>query len=443
MNRKTRNNFSVIFITLLFCGLTLFSAPNLSTSAGAGPTVSVLDLRTNAVQGYVGDLVQVAASHLAPNHYYKIYVDTCGDLCVIADTVYVGFWTWAGDYQYSIPPSVQTDQSGSFTFNVSNLPDMYGGTAVFKILDDTTSALVAQTTFSVLPSMSLSTTSAPIGSEIFIQITGFSNRTNITTDTIMLTIPGVVLGKSSFDYINSYFSIQPYFGHDWWRSWGGNEGDLAIAFQLPSTAIVGNTLLTVVDSTSGDVVSAKFNVTQPTFTVTANGNPYGYCGNTLIVTGSGLAQNTAYQISIDSATNYLLNGAEGTMTDSSGNLYAVVSLPNIQPGVHNIRIYDDSQLYFKLWTSPAIIASQDFRTSWVNFSDPGTVTAGVPFQITVTVHDINGNLMTGYTGTLNFTSSDTGAYTVLPADYTFTPSDQGTHTFTVTLTSGPVLDLSR
>ncbi len=49
----------------------------------------------------------------------------------------------------------------------------------------------------------------------------------------------------------------------------------------------------------------------------------------------------------------------------------------------------------------------------------------------VSAKDAYGNTVTGYTGTVHFTSSDAGAG--LPADYTFTSDDQGTHTFAVTL----------
>ncbi len=61
-------------------------------------------------------------------------------------------------------------------------------------------------------------------------------------------------------------------------------------------------------------------------------------------------------------------------------------------------------------------------------SGPSTVTGGVAFSITVTAYDTNGNVATGNTGTVHFTCTD-GSST-LPADYTFTASDKGTHTFT-------------
>jgi parallel beta-helix repeat protein len=63
---------------------------------------------------------------------------------------------------------------------------------------------------------------------------------------------------------------------------------------------------------------------------------------------------------------------------------------------------------------------------------PGTVTAGSVSSVTVTVFDVYGNVATGYTGTVDFTSTDTGAG--LPADYTFKAADAGSHTFTKAVT---------
>jgi len=70
---------------------------------------------------------------------------------------------------------------------------------------------------------------------------------------------------------------------------------------------------------------------------------------------------------------------------------------------------------------------------------PGSTTAGDPLSVTVTAYDAFGNQETDYTGTIHFTSTDHGTSTALPADYTFTQSEAGTHTFTdgVTLTTAP------
>jgi hypothetical protein len=62
---------------------------------------------------------------------------------------------------------------------------------------------------------------------------------------------------------------------------------------------------------------------------------------------------------------------------------------------------------------------------------PSSPTAGVAYTFIVTARDANGNVLTGYTGTVHFTNSDRSA--TLPADYTFTAADQGVHTFSATL----------
>jgi hypothetical protein len=60
-------------------------------------------------------------------------------------------------------------------------------------------------------------------------------------------------------------------------------------------------------------------------------------------------------------------------------------------------------------------------------SAPSSVTSGVAFSLTITVEDAYGNVVTGYTGTIRFTSTDRTA--TLPANYTFTAADKGVHTF--------------
>jgi subtilisin family serine protease len=62
---------------------------------------------------------------------------------------------------------------------------------------------------------------------------------------------------------------------------------------------------------------------------------------------------------------------------------------------------------------------------------PATDTAGVAALVTVTAHDAYGNVANGYLGTVDFSSSD--GHAGLPADYTFTAADAGTHTFSLTL----------
>ncbi|MEN3369734.1 MAG: hypothetical protein V7609_1877 [Verrucomicrobiota bacterium] len=61
---------------------------------------------------------------------------------------------------------------------------------------------------------------------------------------------------------------------------------------------------------------------------------------------------------------------------------------------------------------------------------PASATAGTPFSFSVTALDASNNVATGYTGTVHFTKSDSGAGSAVPADYTFVAGDNGAHTFT-------------
>ena len=57
--------------------------------------------------------------------------------------------------------------------------------------------------------------------------------------------------------------------------------------------------------------------------------------------------------------------------------------------------------------------------------------------MTVTVLDANGNIATGYSGTIHFNASEPAA--TVPANYTFTAADAGVHTFSYLLSPGLVL----
>ncbi len=71
-------------------------------------------------------------------------------------------------------------------------------------------------------------------------------------------------------------------------------------------------------------------------------------------------------------------------------------------------------------------------TTHFSVTAPASVTAGVPFNVTVTALDASNATVTSYTGTVHFTSSSAGT---LPADYPFVAGDNGAHTFTATLTT--------
>jgi hypothetical protein len=75
-------------------------------------------------------------------------------------------------------------------------------------------------------------------------------------------------------------------------------------------------------------------------------------------------------------------------------------------------------------------------TAGTSPSAPSTaVVAGSPFSLTVSAQDSFGNIISGYTGTIHFTSSDkqVAVGTGLPSDYHFTSGDNGVYTFVNTV----------
>jgi hypothetical protein len=71
---------------------------------------------------------------------------------------------------------------------------------------------------------------------------------------------------------------------------------------------------------------------------------------------------------------------------------------------------------------------------------PSPTTAGVAQAFSVTAKDVFGNVATGYTGTVHFTSSD--AQAALPANYMFAAGDNGAHAFSATLKTAATQSLT-
>ena len=74
-------------------------------------------------------------------------------------------------------------------------------------------------------------------------------------------------------------------------------------------------------------------------------------------------------------------------------------------------------------------------------AQPSAVTAGQTVRITVTVRDGNGMLLPGYFNRVQLAVSDPQA-TGLPTEYTFSPADNGTKTFFVTLRTAGVTTIT-
>ncbi len=167
--------------------------------------------------------------------------------------------------------------------------------------------------------------------------------------------------------------------------------------QQPATATVGSSIADQATVTGGD---------DPTGTVTFNlyNNPNG--------TGTPLFTDT----------ENLVGGvatSAGYTTTATGTDYWVATYNG-----------DSNNSTVTSGTAAEPVTVTPAAATHLTVSAPASVTAGSPFSITVSAEDQFNNVSTTYRGTVHFTTTDAGSGVVLPADYTFTSGDNGTHTFT-------------
>ncbi len=98
------------------------------------------------------------------------------------------------------------------------------------------------------------------------------------------------------------------------------------------------------------------------------------------------------------------------------------SLVVFQSAASNMEISPDSNNATDVFSQPLAGIAAHFQ-----LTSAATTVAGSSLSLTAKAVDFFGNLVTGYLGTIHFSSSDSIA--TLPANYTFTSSDQGVHTF--------------
>ncbi|HET7434467.1 MAG TPA: hypothetical protein VFN10_07105, partial [Thermoanaerobaculia bacterium] len=154
---------------------------------------------------------------------------------------------------------------------------------------------------------------------------------------------------------------------------------------------------------------------------------------------ANVTNGTPFNITVTAldASNAVVTGYTGTVhftSSSAGTLPADSTLTNgtgtfsvtlTTNGAQSITAADGSiNGSANVTVDPAAQVATHFSVS-----APANVTNGTPFNVTVTALDASNAVVTGYTGTVHFTSSSTGT---LPADSTLT---NGTGTFSVTLTT--------
>ena len=150
-----------------------------------------------------------------------------------------------------------------------------------------------------------------------------------------------------------------------------------------------------------------------TFTVTLR-DPYGN-----IASGySGTVHFTSSDAKAALPANYTFTTADAGVHTFSATLKTA--------GTQSITVADTTTA--SLTGTDGGITVNAAAASQFIITAPTSVQHGVAFSLTLTVEDAYGNVVTGYTGTVHFSSTDNKA--TLPANYTFTAADNGVHTFT-------------
>ena len=99
-------------------------------------------------------------------------------------------------------------------------------------------------------------------------------------------------------------------------------------------------------------------------------------------------------------------------------------------GTQSLTVADTANPAFTS-SQQGIVVEPGMPAVWVSNGFPTNTTAGIVLTFTLTAMDAFGNVATNYRGSVHFSSSD--AQAGLPADYTFTGADAGSHTFTAIL----------
>ena len=196
----------------------------------------------------------------------------------------------------------------------------------------------------------------------------------------------------------------------------------------------GSQSLTATDTTTGSINgTATVSVTPSTAT------------HFTLAAPSSATAGTAFNYTVDAldAFNNVATGYSGTIhftsSDASATLPANGTLSNgvatfsatlRTAGAQTVTATDTVTASITGTTSLTITAA---NATHFSVSAPASATAGNSFSITVTALDAFGNTATNYTGTVHFTTSDSGSGAAVPANYTFTTgsgNDNGVHTFT-------------
>jgi len=242
-------------------------------------------------------------------------------------------------------------------------------------------------------------------------------------------------GSASFSVVASGNGILTY---QWQKGGADLYGKTAATFTLNSVALVdaGSYTVRVTNSLNGTTATALSSASVLAVYPTA--------------TTPAITSQPASQTVLEgaSASFSVMASANGTLTyqwrkdgtDLIGQTAATLALNPVvlaDAGSYTVLVTNSLNGTVASTTSSSAVltVTAPSATHFGVTGYPSPTTPGASHSFTVRALDTFGNTATGYAGTVHFTSSDTAA--ILPGDYAFGGSDNGSHSFTATLnTSG-------
>jgi hypothetical protein len=149
-------------------------------------------------------------------------------------------------------------------------------------------------------------------------------------------------------------------------------------------------------------------------------------------------------VTAQDASNNTVTSYGGTITFSSTDPYPAVFSPptyTFVPGDNGVHTFVGGATLFTTgtWdvtvTDAAITGTTNVTVTpaaldhFLVTASVATTQAGTPFDVTVTAQDLYNNTVTGYGGTITFSTLDPSGGSFSPPTYTFVPGDNGVHTF--------------
>jgi hypothetical protein len=223
-------------------------------------------------------------------------------------------------------------------------------------------------------------------------------------------------------------------------------------FSLPKLYVVGDrpTWISAADFNQDGLPDLAV-VNSNSGTVTLLETPQAATHFRVRVLAATATAGTAFRIQVTALdpANRIVTGYAGavsfTSSDSMATLPAAYTFTAADHGVHTFTVtlrQAGSQSIVAHWGAASGTGSILVVATTANHLrvTGGPVTAGSPFDVTVTGLDPYNNVATSYQGLVHFSTNDPNKAVSLPADYTFTAGDNGIHVFpsgATLLTAGP------